>query len=107
MAALKAVEAVSCGHWVPGDMPWLTTYLLDRERENWCQLYENADHGLEYGIDDAVMARAARHRQTELAYRSRLEGSRSRCSLSGSLKALVARRTSIVSARSANRIRLV
>ncbi|MER6052512.1 tetratricopeptide repeat protein [Streptomyces sp. NPDC001793] len=57
MAALVAVDAAACGRTPPADMAGLTTYLLDRERENWRQLHENTGRGLDYGTPDEVMAR--------------------------------------------------
>ncbi|MFI8083068.1 tetratricopeptide repeat protein [Kitasatospora sp. NPDC086009] len=57
MAALVAVDAAACGRTPPTDMIGLTTYLLDRERENWSQLQENSGRGLDYGTPDEVMAR--------------------------------------------------
>jgi hypothetical protein len=58
MAALVAVDAVVSGRSLPTDMVGLTTYLLDREQENWRQLYENADRGLDHQTSDREMARA-------------------------------------------------
>ncbi|MBD0741396.1 tetratricopeptide repeat protein [Streptomyces sp. CBMA152] len=57
MAALVAVDAAARGRTPPVDMVGLTTYLLDRERENWGQLHENTGRGLDYGTPDEVMAR--------------------------------------------------
>jgi tetratricopeptide (TPR) repeat protein len=57
MAALVAVDAAAHGRTPPTGMVGLTTYLLDREHENWRQLYENADRGLDYRTPDSVMAR--------------------------------------------------
>jgi tetratricopeptide (TPR) repeat protein len=58
MAALVAVDALAHGRRVPADMVGLTTYLLDREHENWRQLHENREVGLSYGTPSSVMARA-------------------------------------------------
>lgn len=58
MAALVAVDAAARGRKPPADPIGLTTYLLDREYENWKQLYENRAGGLGYRTPDAVMARA-------------------------------------------------
>lgn len=58
MAALVAVDAAARGRRPPGDVVGLTVYLLDREHENWRQLYENSGHGLDFRTSDAVMARA-------------------------------------------------
>ncbi|GAA3569135.1 hypothetical protein GCM10022222_61640 [Amycolatopsis ultiminotia] len=58
MAALVAVDAAARGRRPPGDMIGCTVYLLDREHENWRQLYENADGGLDFRTDDRTMARA-------------------------------------------------
>ncbi|MEU6251435.1 tetratricopeptide repeat protein [Streptomyces sp. NPDC047043] len=58
MAALVAVDAAVSGRSLPTDMVGLTTYLLDREQENWRQLYENADRGLDHRTSDRAMARA-------------------------------------------------
>jgi tetratricopeptide (TPR) repeat protein len=57
MAALVAVDAAAHGCKPSADMLGLTVYLLDREHENWRQLYENADLGLDYGTSDRMMAR--------------------------------------------------
>ncbi|WP_139140700.1 tetratricopeptide repeat protein [Streptomyces abyssalis] len=57
MAALVAVDATANGRRAPGDMVGLTTYLLDREHENWQQLYENSSVGLDYGTPSEVMKR--------------------------------------------------
>ncbi|HEV8560475.1 MAG TPA: tetratricopeptide repeat protein [Actinophytocola sp.] len=58
MAALVAVDAAARGRTPPTDMVGLSAYLLDREYENWRQLYENADRGLDYRTSDTDMARA-------------------------------------------------
>ena len=58
MAALVAVDARAHGRRPPEGMVGLTAYLLDREHENWRQLYENADAGLPHRTPDHVMARA-------------------------------------------------
>ena len=58
MAALVAVDAAVRGRTPPADMVGLSAYLLDREYENWRQLYENAGRGLDYRTPDTVMARA-------------------------------------------------
>lgn len=57
MAALVAVDAAASGRRPPGDMIGLTIYLLDREHENWRQLYENAEGGLNFRTNDRTMAR--------------------------------------------------
>ncbi|UKY48165.1 tetratricopeptide repeat protein [Streptomyces inhibens] len=57
MAALVAVDAAAHGRRAPADVVGLTVYLLDREHENWRQLYENAERGLGFRTPDAVMAR--------------------------------------------------
>ncbi|MFE2324794.1 tetratricopeptide repeat protein [Streptomyces sp. NPDC059385] len=58
MAALVAVDAAAHGRRAPADMVGRTVYLLDREHENWRQLYENARHGLDFRTPDQDMARA-------------------------------------------------
>ncbi|MFJ3582756.1 tetratricopeptide repeat protein [Streptomyces sp. NPDC090127] len=58
MAALVAVDAATHGRRAPADMVGRTVYLLDREHENWRQLYENARHGLGFRTPDKDMARA-------------------------------------------------
>ncbi|MFC7547769.1 tetratricopeptide repeat protein [Plantactinospora sp. GCM10030261] len=58
MAALVAVDAAARGRPSPSDMVGLSAYLLDREYENWRQLYENADRGLDYHTSETDMARA-------------------------------------------------
>ena len=57
MAALVTVDAAAQGRRAPADMTGLTTYLLDREHENWRQLHENAAHGLPHRTPDHVMSR--------------------------------------------------
>ncbi|WP_410663944.1 hypothetical protein [Amycolatopsis sp. lyj-84] len=57
MAALVAVDAEAHGRTAPADMAGLTAYLLNREHENWRQLYENAEAGLDFRTSDTVMAR--------------------------------------------------
>ncbi|MFJ4584731.1 tetratricopeptide repeat protein [Streptomyces echinatus] len=57
MAALVAVDAAVHGRRPPAGMVGLTTYLLDREHENWQQLYEGSDDGLTYRTPADVMAR--------------------------------------------------
>ncbi|MFC4532696.1 tetratricopeptide repeat protein [Sphaerisporangium dianthi] len=57
MAALAAVDARARGRGLPEDMVGLTVYLLDREHENWRQLYENAAAGLSFATSDRVMSR--------------------------------------------------
>ncbi|PGH47182.1 tetratricopeptide repeat protein [Streptomyces sp. Ru87] len=57
MAALVTVDAAVHGRRAPADMTGLATYLLDREHENWRQLYENAAHGLPHRTPDHVMSR--------------------------------------------------
>lgn len=59
MAALVAVDAAAIGQPSPKDMAGLTTYLLNREQENWRQLHDNAVRGLGYETPDVVMARMA------------------------------------------------
>ncbi|MET9494221.1 tetratricopeptide repeat protein [Streptomyces sp. NPDC006552] len=58
MAALVAVDAAAHGRRAPADTVGRTVYLLDREHENWRQLYENARHGLDFRTPDKDMARA-------------------------------------------------
>ncbi|GAA2439621.1 tetratricopeptide repeat protein [Streptomyces macrosporus] len=57
MAALVAVDAAVHGRRPPAGMIGLTTYLLDREHENWQSLYEGSDEGLAYRTPAEVMAR--------------------------------------------------
>ncbi|MFI9812592.1 tetratricopeptide repeat protein [Saccharothrix variisporea] len=57
MAALVALDAQAHGRTAPADMVGLTTYLVNREHENWRQLYENGDAGLDFRTSDSVMAR--------------------------------------------------
>ncbi|WP_125788139.1 tetratricopeptide repeat protein [Amycolatopsis sp. WAC 01375] len=57
MAALVAVDAEAHGRTAPANMVGLTAYLLNREHENWRQLYENAEAGLDFRTSDTVMAR--------------------------------------------------
>ncbi len=57
MAALVAVDAAARRRKPPDDMLGLTAYLLDREHENWKQLFENSASGLDYQTPDTVMAR--------------------------------------------------
>ncbi|WP_143662789.1 tetratricopeptide repeat protein [Streptomyces sp. CB03238] len=57
MAALVAVDAAVHGRRPPAAMVDLTTYLLDREHENWQQLYEGSGEGLAYRTPAEVMAR--------------------------------------------------
>lgn len=56
MAALVAVDAAARGRRAPTGMVGLTTYLLDREHENWEQLYETSGAGSGYRTPPAVMA---------------------------------------------------
>ncbi|GAB2488640.1 tetratricopeptide repeat protein [Nocardiopsis aegyptia] len=58
MAALVAVDAQVRGGRAPTDVVGMTTYLLDRERENWRQLHENGDRGLPHATSDTQLARA-------------------------------------------------
>ncbi|MBC2878315.1 MULTISPECIES: tetratricopeptide repeat protein [Streptomyces] len=58
MAALVAVDARAYGRTPPTDMLGLTGYLLDREQENWRQLYENRACGLDFRTPDQVLGRA-------------------------------------------------
>ncbi|OLE23024.1 MAG: hypothetical protein AUG49_17305 [Catenulispora sp. 13_1_20CM_3_70_7] len=57
MAALVAVDAAAHARHAPLDPLGLTVYLLDREHENWRQLYENAAGGLDFRTPDTVLAR--------------------------------------------------
>lgn len=57
MAALVAVDARAFGRTTPSDMIGLTTYLLNREHENWRQLSENAVVGLDFRTTATVLAR--------------------------------------------------
>lgn len=57
MAALVAVDAAAQARGAPADLLGLTVYLLDREHENWRQLYENAVRGLDLHTSDTLMAR--------------------------------------------------
>ncbi|HXR71747.1 tetratricopeptide repeat protein, partial [Actinocrinis sp.] len=57
MAALVAVDAAAHGRDAPVDPLGLTVYLLNREHENWRQLYENAAGGLDFQTPDTVLAR--------------------------------------------------
>ncbi|MEU9478295.1 tetratricopeptide repeat protein [Streptomyces sp. NPDC048191] len=56
-AALVAVDAAAHGRRAPAGMTGLTAYLLDREYENWEQLYETSGAGSGYRTPPAVMAR--------------------------------------------------
>ena len=56
-AALVAVDAAAHGRRAPAGMTGLTAYLLDREHENWEQLYETSGAGSGYRTPPAVMAR--------------------------------------------------
>lgn len=58
MAALVAVDAMVHGRDQPSDVVGMTTYLLDRERENWHQLYENSERGLDFRTSEEMLARA-------------------------------------------------
>ncbi|WP_413798303.1 tetratricopeptide repeat protein [Streptomyces iranensis] len=57
MAALVAVDTAAHGRRAPAGMTGLTAYLLDREHENWEQLYETSGAGSGYRTPPAVMAR--------------------------------------------------
>ncbi|MFG2586529.1 tetratricopeptide repeat protein, partial [Streptomyces malaysiensis] len=57
MAALVAVDAAAHDRRAPAGMTGLTAYLLDREHENWEQLYETSGAGSGYRTPPAVMAR--------------------------------------------------
>ncbi|MEU7039266.1 tetratricopeptide repeat protein [Streptomyces sp. NPDC046237] len=58
MAALAAVDNRSTGaQAAPTDVLGLTIHLLDREHENWRQLYENEAAGLDFTTPDQTMSR--------------------------------------------------
>ncbi|MBL1110316.1 tetratricopeptide repeat protein [Streptomyces sp. 5-8] len=81
MAALVAVDAAVHGRRPPGGMVGLTTYLLDREHENWQQLYESSGDGLTYRTPAEVMAR--------MVFIASLTGLTSRALAGGLLPALL------------------
>ncbi|MFE5858376.1 hypothetical protein ACFQ61_34810 [Streptomyces sp. NPDC056500] len=58
MAALVAVDARAHHRSAPDDLIGLTTYLLDREHENWAQRHENRAAEEGHGISTTTMARA-------------------------------------------------
>ncbi|MFD7258878.1 tetratricopeptide repeat protein [Streptomyces sp. NPDC059874] len=58
MAALATVDGRSAGaRAAPTDVLGLTIHLLDREHENWRQLYENEAAGLDFTTPDRTMSR--------------------------------------------------
>jgi tetratricopeptide (TPR) repeat protein len=57
MAALVAVDAYSRGVSRPADLPGLSAYLLDRERQHWTRLFENRGEGLDFQTPPSLMAR--------------------------------------------------
>jgi tetratricopeptide (TPR) repeat protein len=59
MAALATIDAHVYGRTLPAGLTGLTVYLLEREHENWQQLYENQIVGLAYRTDGETMARTA------------------------------------------------
>jgi tetratricopeptide (TPR) repeat protein len=58
IAALVAVDAHVHGGRVPEDMAHLSSYLLDRERKHWTELYTNQHEGLDFRTAPSVMGRA-------------------------------------------------
>ncbi|MFJ2706433.1 tetratricopeptide repeat protein [Streptomyces sp. NPDC087428] len=56
VAALVAVDAHVHGRRAPEDMPGLSVYLLEREREYWTRLYENRVAGLDFHTSPGDMA---------------------------------------------------
>lgn len=77
MAALVTVDAAAGGRRVPSGIAGMTVYLLNREHENWQQLFENQLAGLDYRTPAPAMARlvftaALTGRMTRPAARSAL-----------------------------------
>ena len=58
MAALVAVDARARGARAPVDMVELSSYLMDREREHWTRLHDNASAGLDFRTPPSSMHRA-------------------------------------------------